>query len=165
MAFMELLSKYPRENIEFWVICDESEYLEELKSNFAHPSIKYIGFASNPDQFISQMDICLLPTYFPGESLPNSIIEYLKAGKPVIASDTAEIPNMLSTGSHLAGILVPCNDVVEYVDVLRCMEMYVQDRSLIKRHGELAREAFKKFSIDDCASAYIEVFEKAICRD
>ena len=164
LAFTQLLSNHPGENMEFWVICDESDYLEDLKLKFAHPSIKYIGFASNPDQFISQMDVCLLPTYFPGESLPNSIIEYLKAGKPVSASDTAEIPNMLSIGSQIAGMLVPCRDFVEYADVLRCMEMYAQDRSLIIRHGELAREAFKKFSIDDCTRAYVEVFKNAIGR-
>jgi glycosyltransferase involved in cell wall biosynthesis len=55
-----------------------------------------------------QMDLFVLPTLFPFESLPTVIIEALSCRLPVIATWVGEIEKMLSAGpaGEKAGMLV-----------------------------------------------------------
>lgn len=69
--------------------CSE-EYLDVLKKNFDN-NIKYKG-EIKPDsiteyEILSQYDIFLFPTFYPGEGLPGSIIDAYISGLAIIASN------------------------------------------------------------------------------
>jgi glycosyltransferase involved in cell wall biosynthesis len=105
-------------------------------------------------------DVAVLPTYFPGESLPNSVIEYLYASKPVIATDTGDIKNMISHEDQRAGFLIaltssnrPSSD-----DLYVAMKAYLTTPELITEHTEIAKLAFQKFDMDSCLESYLELY-------
>lgn len=165
-AFRELSNNYPSRELEFLVIADESEYFKELTLKFTDVrGVKFLGFRLNPSEEIGGVDVCLLPTFFPGESLPNSVIEYLRAGKPVIATDIGEIASMVSFEGEMAGFLIPivaASGEVDYHDILRCMEYYLNQPELLLEHQVVARKAFAKFSLEKCVNDYLDVFHKTI---
>jgi len=165
-AFKDLTTKFPDRELEFLVVADESEYFRELAIRYGDVrGIKFLGFRLDPSGEISDMDVCLLPTFFPGESLPNSIIEYLRAGKPVIATDIGEISNMINVDGEIAGFLIPISKGVGGVDsceIMSCMEQYVKENKLLTKHGLLATQAFGKFSLDRCMNDYLDFFSRTM---
>jgi glycosyltransferase involved in cell wall biosynthesis len=66
--------------------------------------ILFLGYVNNPIQLISHFDVGLLPSYF--ESLPYTIIEYLKGKKPIVATDVGEIKQMIIDKEFPCGQLV-----------------------------------------------------------
>ena len=73
-------------------------------------------------------DVFLLPTYYPTEAQPLSILEALNAGTPVVAADHAGIPELVRHGRE--GLLVPPRDgaaiaraVLELTDVRRWLDL------------------------------------------
>lgn len=59
-------------------------------------------------RFLLGADVFILPTYYPVEAQPRSIIEALNCGTPVISTFHASIPEMIDNGKD--GILVDKND-------------------------------------------------------
>ena len=58
-------------------------------------------------EFLNRADAFVLPTYYPIEAQPISIIEALNSGTPVIATNHASIPEMIT--NNYDGFLVPIN--------------------------------------------------------
>lgn len=72
------------------------------------------GYQSNPEYWISRFDICVLTSL--SESLPNSVMEYMAARKPVVASAVGGIPELVKDGS--SGILCRAKDSDAFVDAI-----------------------------------------------
>jgi L-malate glycosyltransferase len=137
--------------------------------------IRFTGFVRNPLTYIQLFDVGVLPSLFKAESLPTAITEYLCCGKAVISTDVGDVRNMLRPGSsangpaspddELAGQLVPlpldeCRpDAGPLCDAMR---RYAMDRTLLARHQQLARLAFRKFDMDACINAYVDVYERGV---
>ena len=71
--------------------------------------ITYMGKLPNDEAvaLVKESDIVALPTYYPGEAFPISIIEAMSRGKLVISCPRAAIPDMLTdVDGNRCGILV-----------------------------------------------------------
>ncbi len=125
----------------------------------------FTGNINNPLDYISYYDVGLLPTYFPAESLPNTVIEYLYCNKPVIATDWAEIPKMIEFENETAGeIIAVKNGKADIGKLYNAMKSYLENNKKLKNHSEIAKKAFSKFEMQKCIDKYIEFFQK-ICND
>ncbi|MBD2343415.1 glycosyltransferase family 4 protein [Anabaena subtropica] len=148
------------------ILVGESDYLCSLKDSL-EPRLKsvihFIGYSSEPDYWIDAFNVAMLPTYFFGESLPNSIIEYLSFGKPVIATDIGGIPEMINHNGETAGFLVSLSEdgKADTSILADKMFMYINDSSLLESHSRLAMQAFEKFKMQNCVESY-EFFFKEI---
>lgn len=153
LAFISLKLVYPKIRL---ILVGAGPFQHKLQRKYGHDSaIRFVGHSSNPRNYIRKMDVCVLPTYFKGESLPNSIIEYLSEGKPVIATEIGEIGQMLDAEGHLAGQLLQLTERGLVLDDLKnAMEKYMANFDLVKIHAELAKIAFRKFSIEECLMKY-----------
>jgi glycosyltransferase involved in cell wall biosynthesis len=142
------------------VLCGGTEYLDKLKRTYANNEhIIFTGNIRKPIDYIKVFNVGLLPTYFPAESLPNTVIEYLYCGKPVIASDWAEIPMMLEFEGELAGELVPLREgKVDTEKLYLAMKSYLKDHEKLTKHSKLAKKAFSKFEMKKCTESYINFF-------
>lgn len=120
-----------------------------------NPKINFVGHVHNPIDFLPIVDVGVLASTYTPESLPNSIIEYLQAGKPVIGSDIGEIKNMLQIGKNEAGILLPIKnkqiDINIYADAMRKMQHEKDSYENFKRN---ALNASKQFDMAYCMYRY-----------
>ena len=141
-----------------------SPAIEQEFDQYIKPFIHFIGYSSEPSYWIDAFDVGLLPTYFEGESLPNSIIEYLAFSKPVITTSIGGIPEMVDIGGQLAGVLINLDSRGHAdIDALsQAMLSYMQDDQLLRCHSDLARLAFEKFRIGNCVKEYESLFNQLI---
>ena len=143
------------------------DFLPQLRSSLTQeerPFFNFTGYLPEPSEAVKSFDVGLLPSYWPLESLPNSIIEYLSFGIPVIATSVGGISEMLETPSGPAGILIPLNTLTGKADVpllAQAMISLAADSALKAALVRRTQDAFRKFQMDECISAYESAFTEA----
>jgi glycosyltransferase involved in cell wall biosynthesis len=99
---------------------------------------RYHGVYTHPEQcreFMESLDVFVMPSF--SEGTPNSIVEAMACGKPIIASDVGGIPDMIGEGS---GILVPPGDKRALTEAMLRLAL---DEGLRKRMGAAAKERYE----------------------
>lgn len=91
-------------------------------------------------QFMSKADILALPTYYPSEAFPISILEAMSFGKLIISTNKGAIPDMLESKNGICGIIVREKDPQSIADALQ----WVYDNK--KEADKLCMNAYKKVS-------------------
>ena len=159
-AFQKLSEKYESEKL-YLILVGGSDYVENIRLKNINKYIHFVGKTNDSMNWINQFDVCLLPTYFKNESTPNSLIEYLTCGKPVISTNYVEIPNMMEFDNKIAGRLINLkNGKPISNDLFLEMEYYLKNKTKIIDHGRLAKSASKKFNIKVCSQLYLDFFLK-----
>lgn len=97
--------------------------------------VEFIGSTKDVDRYLFEADVFLLPTN--GEALPISIIEAMRAGLPVIASNVGGIPELVE--DQKTGFLFEKGNERELSS--RMVELY-QDSDLRTRMGRAGRNKF-----------------------
>ncbi|MEZ5016876.1 MAG: glycosyltransferase family 4 protein [Flavipsychrobacter sp.] len=143
------------------VLVGASDYLTELQEQYAsEKNIHFTGHADNPLDWVNMMDVGLLPTTYPSESLPTVVIEYLCCGKPVVASNAGEINNMIKCGEAVAGLIIPIeNNTVSANDVGRAMNTYLNDKPLLEKHIANTSICYEQFDMKKCIDAYLKEYK------
>jgi glycosyltransferase involved in cell wall biosynthesis len=121
------------------------------------------GFSKNPFPIISRAQIFVLPSN--AEGFPNSLLEAMSLGIPVISTNCASGPSDVLAdqppekiaGDRMVlaehGILVPTNNVEAMAEALHVF----QDASLRREYGAKAAARAKHFSVDRSRDLYWRV--------
>ena len=99
----------------------------------------YYGVYTRPDErkaFMHDLDVFVMPSFT--EGTPNSIIEAMANGKPIIASAVGGIPDMIDSES---GILVPPGDARALAEA---MLMLAQNPERRARMGKAAHDRYQQ---------------------
>ena len=135
----------------------DSEYVNSLKKATTEPYVHFCGFQKNLSKFIMAADVFVLPTYFVSESQPMVIIEALSRGKPVIASDMGEIPEMIMANGISAGVILKSSghpvSVGDFCDAV----CNVCNPENYESFCQNAKKLFQRYDIDVCANNYLEL--------
>ena len=147
-------------------LAGESEYLNNLKNKYREENrIHFPGYCKDVQSFYSKLDLFILPTLFPFESLPTVIIESLFYGVPVIATDVGEIGNMLideESGKRAGYLLDKIDDKVS-IDQLTDQILYLYNNpSILSELRDTAKKAFVKFNMALCVENYISLYNKVL---
>lgn len=89
-AAIELLNR--QHDIQF-ILIGGGNRLEEYKRNYRHPNISFMGRMDNPISLLRRCDLLVVPSY--ADSCPNTVMEGLYNGVPVIGSKAGGIPEIL----------------------------------------------------------------------
>ena len=103
-------------------------------------------------------DLLLLPTRL--EGLPLAAMEAMACGTPVVASNTASLPEVIDHG--VTGILCPLNDSASFAqairelrgDPLRCRQMGMDARLAAQRRFSMSR------MVDEYVSLFFELLQQ-----
>lgn len=163
-AFREVSLRFPEREIHL-VLMGNGSYLKDLCDNARLERLHLLQFGERPLDcfpYIALFDVTLLPSYFPGESVPNSVIESLYWCKPVIANRIGEIPWMMDHEGETAGFLLEPRadgkaDTKELADRIGA---YITEPALLAKHRVLATHAFQKFTIETVVQRYLQVFNE-----
>ena len=122
--------------------------------------VRFLGYQNAITDFYRLCDCCLLPTRFAGESFPFTLIESLKAGTPIIATDVGEIRQIVQCGRRSAGIVVPwLDDDDAFAGVVADGMLRMVDDRRRARWSHTAATFGKGYSFTALASAYEQLYE------
>lgn len=154
-AFIQLSEK--NEHVHL-VLVAHGDYLYQLQKKYVDiKNIHYIYKLDEKNEWLKWMqmfDVGILPTYFKSESLPTVIVEYLSQGKPVIASNIGEIPNMLIQGERTSGIVIESEMMIENLE--KAMKCLVEDKDRFNAMKEDTEYLFAQFDMVQCANKYAQ---------
>lgn len=119
---------------------------------------EFVGYYSEPlgrTAFMNSLDVFVLPSL--AEGTPNSIIEAMAHGIPVIASNVGGIPDIVDAES---GILVPPADAAALAGAMMTL---AQDTKRRKEMGVAARARYEKlFAPKAVMPLMLEIYQRVI---
>jgi glycosyltransferase involved in cell wall biosynthesis len=121
---------------------DEKEFKDYIDRFKLENIVKYHGVVSGNDkkQLLRQSDIFVLPTYYPKEGQPISIIEAMGNGLAVITTNHAGIPDIVSEEN---GVIVNPKAPKE---IREAVQYLIKHRDVLKRIAETNRSyTLRKF--------------------
>lgn len=142
-------------NVTF-LIAGEGDLRETLQSQIIQKglanTVHLVGRYSNVYEFISQLDLFVLPSLW--EGLPTVVLESMAAGVPVVATDIPGTDELIEDGVN--GWLVPPKDPKALAEKII---FALRSAHLRKQVAEAGRSKAEQFSIGKIADQYIELFQ------
>lgn len=115
--------------------------------------VTFAGHVNNVPDYLRRVDLYVLPSL--QEGLPNSLLEAMSCGLPVIASKIGGVVDVVEDGK--SGVLFEPGNVL---DLSSAMIRLLKDAELRQRLGaEARRRIVESFSIDRIAKEYIKLYE------
>jgi glycosyltransferase involved in cell wall biosynthesis len=116
-------------------------------------SVWFAGFQSNPYKYLVRSRVFVLPSYW--EGFPNSLVEAMACGIPVVSTDCPSGPAEIITPTH-DGLLVPMKDPAALAEaILKVLE----NAKLARRLADGAQRRSRDFSIGNIVREYEQMFQ------
>jgi glycosyltransferase involved in cell wall biosynthesis len=144
----------------YLALCGAGGSYDDLVAEFGGlPGVRFLGHQKNVIAFYRMCDCCLLPTRFPGESFPFTLLDSLAAETPIIATDIGEIRGVVESDGIAAGIVVPLlEDDQEFtLAVAAAMSRMLEERENFARGAE---RLAKKYSFERLTTEYEELYRE-----
>lgn len=118
--------------------------------------VQFLGSRLDVPELLAQSDIFVLSSHW--EGLPISIIEAMRAGLPVVASDVGGVSESVIDG--VTGLISHPRDVNH---LRECLQILIDSPELIAKMGQTGRESFyRDFRIEGSIKKTLEVYE-SVC--
>lgn len=139
------LARKSRQDIRF-VLVGDGELRREFEAAIAARDLQqffvFLGARSDIPQILACCDGGLLASH--AEGFPNAVLEYLAAGKSIVATSVGGVPEIIDAGNN--GLLVPPNNPAALAEAILRL---VADRSLASRLADQARrDAADRFGFE-----------------
>lgn len=155
-AFSELLKEF--KNIRL-VITGKGNYEPELKRLVSElkiePHVHFAGFTTEVMLTASAYNIAVLSSFF--ESFPNTVVEYLACGKPVVCTDVGGVKEIVQ--DNFNGFIIQKENKDQLVSALRKL---ITDKELRNKFSTNALETVRNgFTEEIMYEKTIELFKAA----
>lgn len=150
-AALEILKK---RSDTLFVLVGDGKNLDDCKRMAQNVpfGIKFLGLRKDIESIITTFTIGVLATYT--EGISNSIMEYMAAGKPVVATNGGATHELVIDG--VTGFLTSCGD---FHTMAEKIELLLDNTGLSKKMGEQGKERLKKeFSLENLTNNTIELY-------
>jgi glycosyltransferase involved in cell wall biosynthesis len=134
--------------------------LETFADRICPPgTVRFLGFQDDISPFLAACDMLVFPTLPElGEGFGLAALEAMAAGRPVIASAVASLPEVVADGE--TGLLVPPGSVSE---LQHAVVRLARDAALRRRLGTQGIErALTDFSLEAMVSRHLDVYEELV---
>ena len=164
-AYLKLRERRPEFPMAL-VMAGEGTSVDDAKMIAAGDStIHFLGFIGEVHGLYRLSDVALLPSRYPGESFPLSLIQAFQVGVPCIATDVGEIRRMTTIDSRQAGIIFePTDDTEMFINELSQKFEQILDENLREELRETASILGKTFDMSQLALEYLEEYRSLIER-
>lgn len=122
-------------------------------------SVEFLGMVAPPELLWTRCDVAVVPSRRP-EGFGLAALEAMACGLPVIASRIGGLPEVVA--HDVTGTLVAPDDVRTLSAALM---RYADDPGLCIEHGDAGWARMRaRFTVDQCADAYINLLRRLPCR-
>lgn len=149
--FNELLKKD-----KLRIICFGNPSSEIYATGIPVISLGYVTLDKILRDAYSAADLYILPSL--EDNLPNSMLEAMSCGTPVVAFDTGGMPDMISDG--VTGRLVPLSDSNELGNAI--LDIILNDKSRRIMNINCRRLIERNYTLDVQAKHYISLFKELV---
>jgi glycosyltransferase involved in cell wall biosynthesis len=113
-----------------------------------------LGPVADVPGFLATVDVAVLPSR--AEGMSNALLEYMAAGRPIVATAVGAAPEIIHDGVH--GLLVPPGDAGR---LAAAIDRLLRDRDLAVRLGDAARwRAKERYSREAMVGRFTEFYER-----
>jgi glycosyltransferase involved in cell wall biosynthesis len=135
----------------------ERGHLDELAGRLGvRDRLVLTGWHDDPAPYLRALDVLVSPSRF--EALPLAVLEAMRAGLPVVASDVGSVSEAVAHGE--TGLLVPPDDPAALAEALRTMH---RDPARRRRMGERGRTvASVRFTPQATARAFEALYAEVL---
>jgi glycosyltransferase involved in cell wall biosynthesis len=162
-AFKRLRAAHPDRELHLLMIGEGvfAETAQRLAGG--EPSIHFLGYQSCINAIYRMSDCAFVPTRFEGESFPLCVIQALQEGCPVLGNDVGEIRDMVTGPRGVAGaVTTNMRDTGAFTaQVAETMALFL-DADFRAQARALTADVADRFSMEVCAAAYRELYDRAI---
>jgi len=152
------ISKYPN---TFFIFTGNGWLKQNLEKKALEIGIKdnviFLGWRDDVAEIISIYDVFVLPSL--NEGMGRVLVEAMALGKPIVASSTGGIPDLITHGKN--GFLVPPKNpeqLAKYIEILLCNK---EKRESMGQEGkEIALNFSKEIMVERIAELYNEQLTK-----
>ncbi len=118
--------------------------------------IEFLGLRGDIDELLTRADVFVLPSKW--EGLPLSILEAMRAGLPVIATDVGGVAEAVTDG--VTGYLTPPGDVVQLRDRI---QQLIASPDLLPKMALSARRRYEQdFRIETMVQKTVAVYRQLV---
>jgi glycosyltransferase involved in cell wall biosynthesis len=120
---------------------------------------RHLGLSDNPafvSKFYAALDVFICPSR--QDNLPNTVLEALACGRPIIGSDVGGIPDMIQPG--VTGWLTKAEDSKDLqANIIKVFKLW-EDGKLNSLSEEIRITTEKRYALSKQASSYLELYER-----
>lgn len=164
-AMPHIRASHPRATL---VLAGYGDLLDELKERAGRLGVADVVIfpgqlpRDRAARYVAAADVYVVPSVRDDagnvDGLPNTLLEGMGAARPIVATRTAGIPDVITDGVH--GLLVPERDPAALADAIVRL---LTDRDVAVRLGEAARcRALDELSWDVTAARFEEAYHRAM---
>ena len=135
----------------------KGELVQMAKDCKAEDSVKFLGYQTNPYQYVSRCDLFVCASM--SEGFSTAATEALIVGTPVCTVEVSGMKEMLGENNEY-GIVTDNDEEVLY----RGIKQLLDDPQLLAHYREKAKERGKMFSTENTVRAVEEMLEKLVER-
>jgi glycosyltransferase involved in cell wall biosynthesis len=156
-AGLEVLKR--EEHVYFYLVGDgdnKQKYMDLLEGSASKEHFIFTGSMDNVDSFLPKMDVCVLCNELSGEGLSNSIMEYMVAKRPVIATKMGGNPELVIDGE--TGFLIAEKDATTLAEKISHL---IEHPDLGESMGLKGYERVRKIcDLSACIQAYENLYRE-----
>jgi glycosyltransferase involved in cell wall biosynthesis len=117
-------------------------------------NVKFCGFINNIDDYLAATDIFVFPSF--QEGFPNSVLEAMACGIPVIATRIGGIVDVIKDEEN--GLLVEPGNAEQLADALKKLISDTEYASTLGKNG--LKTVRENYDINVIANKYVEIYRK-----
>ena len=162
--FLECLQTLQRNQVDFKAIIigaegdvSISEVKDFIMNNGLGKKTEVMGplYGEEKQRVMLRSDMLVFPSFYENEAFPLTILEAMRAGMTVIASNNGAIPEIVDNG--VTGYVVPIREVDE---MTRKIKFLCENETTLKKMGIAAREKFGQcYTIEKFEQGLFEIFK------
>ncbi|MDR1959829.1 MAG: glycosyltransferase [Planctomycetaceae bacterium] len=131
-------------------------YHQQIAARGISDRFQLLGTVHDVPAFLASLDIAVLPSR--SEGLSNGLLEYMAAGRPIIATQTGGNTELIRDEEN--GLLVPPDDPRKMADAI--LELLHHPEKAARLAENARRSVREKYDADTIAARYCDLYENAI---
>ena len=134
----------------------KGEYEQMIRQNHLEDKIILLGWKKDIYSYLARSDIFVLSTHY--EGFPFVLLEAMKAGLPIVATDVYPGPRELLR-NNMYGLLTQENN---YIDLADKLELLIKNKKVRKHYHHQSLLRIKDFSEHDMLEKYRQIITNAV---